>query len=367
MRRWSRLIAKFRFKLFRLMSIVLLGREGGQSIIGQCVSSDLEFANTKAVRDRILERRLLSDPTIQNYNITDVPKCWGAMFLRAAIFPRRFAYLLKDVVIGPDSGVIFAPPMRLLGGDGVIFIQSVAHPYFFFQSGIQEVMRSARKIEEDLPVCPMPTIGYYHELYEGLLHIIKARKVFGDIRILLAKQHPRYVDEMLCFVGINSNQIIASDYPVQCKRGVLIPRWSDCGENLKQDIWEFRDALISKLSNACVGTTKLYISRARSRRSLPNESEIERILARQGYRIAYFEEMSFVEQLKAIRASKTIVAPHGAGLSNMIVAEVGTKVVEIMTQGWANSCYGHLAESLGLAYSCLDADEGCLMERIRRL
>jgi hypothetical protein len=38
------------------------------------------------------------------------------------------------------------------------------------------------------------------------------------------------------------------------------------------------------------------------------------------------------------------------------VAKPGTKVVELMTQGWANNCYGHLASSLGLDYVCIDAD-----------
>ena len=108
--RLSQIVAKIRFKLFRLMSIILLGREGGQSVISQCTSSDLEFANTTTVRERILERRLLSQPAIQNYDLVDVPECWRAMFSRSAIFPRRFAYLLKDVAVGPESGVIFAPP-----------------------------------------------------------------------------------------------------------------------------------------------------------------------------------------------------------------------------------------------------------------
>ncbi len=213
----------------------------------------------------------------------------------------------------------------------------------------------------------MPTIGYYHEMLEGLLHVVKAQKVFGAIRILVPKKRPRYIDEMLDFVGVVSNQMIVSDQPVRCKRVVLIPRWSDCGENLKQDVCEFRDVLVSRLPEVCTGIDKLYISRAKSRRSLVNECEIERALAQKGYGIAYFERMSFAEQLKAIRAAKIVVAPHGAGLSNLIVAKEGTKVIEIMTQAWANSCYGHLSTLLGLDYTCIDADDESLLDRIDRL
>ena len=354
----SKFTAKVRFKMFRLISLILLGRKGGSSIIGQCVSSDIEFANTIAVRDKILERHLLSEAIVQNYNIEAVPDCWKTMFSRVAVFPRRFAYILKDVVIGPESGVIFSTAKRLLGNDGIIFIPSVCNHYFFFQCGIQEVMQRTRTINEMAPICPMPTIGYYHELLEGLLRVVKALNIFRTISVLIPAKRPRYIDEMLDFIGVKANHIVSSDCPVRVKKGILIPRWSDCGENLKEDVCEFRDFLVSRLPDDCNGAKKLYISRARSRRALPNEGEIEDILATRGFRIAYFEELTFPEQLMAIRAADIVISPHGAGLSNLIVAKPGTKVVEIMTQAWANSCYGHLASSLGLNYRCIDADAG---------
>lgn len=360
----SRISAKLRFKLFRFISILLLGREGGQSIIGQCISSDLEFANTKIVRDHILKRNAISGATVQNYQLEHIPECWKAMFCRTIVFPPRYAYVMKDVAIGPDSGVMFVPPRKLLGGDGVIFIPSVGNHYYFFMRGIQEVMRKARSINEALPVFPMPTIGYYHELLEGLLRVQKARECFGEIKILVPMIRPKYIDEMLEFIGVAADGIMYSDCPIIVPKGALIPRWSD---NLKEDICEFHDYLVSRLPGDCNGAAKLYISRARSRRSLPSEHEIEKVLADKGFSIAYFEDMSFVEQLKAVRAADVIVSPHGAGLANIIVAKPGTKVVEIMTQGWANSCYGHLASSLGLDYTCIDAGDGSLIERLTAL
>ena len=360
----SRIYAKLRFKLFRFMSIVLLGREGGQSVIGQCVSSDLEFANTETLRAHVLERRLISGAAVQDYRIENVPECWKTMFCRTIVFPPRYAYVVKDVAIGPDSGVMFVPPRKLTGGDGMILIPSVGSHYFFFMCGIQEVMRKARSIDEALPVFPMPTIGYYHELLEGLLRVQKARECFGEIKVLVPMARPKYIDEMLEFIGVSKDSIVHSDCPVMVRKGALIPRWSD---NLKADVCEFRDYLVSRLAGECNGAAKLYISRAKSRRSLPDEHKIEAALADRGFRIAYFEEMPFVEQLKAIRSANIIVSPHGAGLANIIVAKPGARVIEIMTQGWANSCYGHLAHSLRLDYSCIDADNGCLRRTIMQI
>ena len=171
----SKRIAKFRFKLFRLASLVLLGRVPGQSVIGHCTSSDLEFANSVAVRNRIKARVMLSEATVQTYEFSRVPECWKVMFLRTSVFSRRFAYLLSDVVVGPESGIVFSQSSKFIGTDGIIFLPSIGHHYFYMQSGIQETMRRARRIKESLPVCPMPTIGYYHEMFEGLLNVAKAQ------------------------------------------------------------------------------------------------------------------------------------------------------------------------------------------------
>ena len=363
----SRLISKIRYKIFRLISLLLLGREGGQSIVGQCVSIDLEFANTEFVRKRILDRKFLSNAVVQEYNLKNVPECWKTLFSRVALFSRRYAYILKDVVVGPDSGVIYVSPKKFCSGDGLVFIQSVCNHYFFFQSGIQEVMRSAKVTNIEFPVCPMPVIGYYHEMFEGLLHVMKARMILGNIKVLVSSRRPRYIDEMLGFIGVDSGDVVYSNSPLHVKKAVLIPRWSDCGENLKDDVCEFRDYLVSRLPQNITGAKKLYISRAKSRRSLPDEKGIEKILKGKGFEVAYFEDMSFVEQLKSIRAAEVIVSPHGAGLSNIIVAKPGAKVVEIMTQGWANNCYGHLSASLDLDYTCIDADEGSFMDWVENL
>ena len=367
---WNRLaraIIRIRFKLFRLMSIIFLGRECGQSIIGQCVVTDLEFANTESARRLILERKPISEACVQTYDLKDVPDCWRAMFSRCAVFPKRYAYLLQDVAIGPESGVMFAPSSRRLKGDGMIFVPSIGHHYFLFQCGIQEVMRSPKPIDDDTPLCPMPVIGYYHDLLEGLLHVVIAIKSFENVKVIVPERRPRYIDDMLDFIGLERGRIIASDRPVLAKRAALVPRWSDCGENLRGDISEFARFLVGKLPVEHSGADKLYISRLKSRRSIPNEREVERVLGKQGFRVAYFEEMPFSEQLLAMRSAKVIVAPHGAALANLIAANPDSKVVEIMTQGWANCCYGHLASSLGIDYTCVDADDEDLVQRLSAL
>jgi capsular polysaccharide biosynthesis protein len=105
--------------------------------------------------------------------------------------------------------------------------------------------------------------------------------------------------------------------------------------------------------------TQLYISRAHAyRRRLPHEDRIEALLQSAGFEIIYPEEMTLKEQIKVFSRAKTIVAPHGAGLSNMIWRTENCRIVEIFTPECLNDCYARLAVQLGFDYRYIIIHEG---------
>ena len=54
-----------------------------------------------------------------------------------------------------------------------------------------------------------------------------------------------------------------------------------------------------------------------------------------------------------------IVAPHGAGLSNMLLSRPGIYVVEVLCKGSSNFCYKHLSVRQGNYYRGIVAKSGC--------
>ena len=54
-----------------------------------------------------------------------------------------------------------------------------------------------------------------------------------------------------------------------------------------------------------------------------------------------------------------IVAPHGAGLSNMLLSRPGIYVVEVLCAGDANLCYEQLSVRQGNYYRGIGAASGC--------
>jgi len=91
----------------------------------------------------------------------------------------------------------------------------------------------------------------------------------------------------------------------------------------------------------------VYISRrsAADRRIL-NEDALIPMLERHGFEIVQPEHLSFDDQVRLFHRAKTILAPHGAGLSNILFAPPNASVIELSLANTRPYFY-YLADSLG--------------------
>lgn len=104
-------------------------------------------------------------------------------------------------------------------------------------------------------------------------------------------------------------------------------------------------------------TRRIYISRSRARfRRLLNEEEIWPLFENEGFERVYMEEMSFHEQVRMMRETNVLAAPHGAGLTNMMFCPEGAHVVEIACLGFPNPNFYAVASAMGHDYSIVSAD-----------
>lgn len=74
---------------------------------------------------------------------------------------------------------------------------------------------------------------------------------------------------------------------------------------------------------------KLYVSRTMSSRSPGNEAEVERALVSRGFLAIHPEMLPVAVQANLFSAAGMIVAPHGAGLTNIVFSRPGTRLVEL--------------------------------------
>jgi capsular polysaccharide biosynthesis protein len=100
------------------------------------------------------------------------------------------------------------------------------------------------------------------------------------------------------------------------------------------------------------GPERIYISRrSMACRRLVNEAELETRLENLGFVCLQPERMSVADQALSFGAARWVVAPHGAGLANLVFAPRGAKVIEILHPVNQTPCYQNLALACGLNYS----------------
>jgi len=99
---------------------------------------------------------------------------------------------------------------------------------------------------------------------------------------------------------------------------------------------------------------KLYLSRQdATARPMRNETAIIALMRKAGFEIIVPGSISFAEQIALFDQASHVVAPHGAGLTNILFCRPGTVVCELQMDAqihWALRC---LAAIRGLTYGCL--------------
>ncbi len=101
---------------------------------------------------------------------------------------------------------------------------------------------------------------------------------------------------------------------------------------------------------------RIYISRRDAgSRLFPNESEIQTVLSNHNFRIVELGRMSVAEQIALFSQASVVVAPHGAGLSNLVFSPPGTRVLEMLSADYFNVCYWALCQLCGHQHSRITA------------
>lgn len=112
-----------------------------------------------------------------------------------------------------------------------------------------------------------------------------------------------------------------------------------------------------KGSADAIGSRRIYISRARAaRRRLVNEDVIWPLLQARGFERVFMEDLAFEAQVRLMGEAEAVVAPHGAGLTNVIFAPEATAVVEIADLSFPNPNFYALSAAMGHRYWIVAAE-----------
>ncbi len=130
----------------------------------------------------------------------------------------------------------------------------------------------------------------------------------------------------------------------------LLPGWTGRATRRQIElISDFADRLPAAKSDT--PGERIFVSRALARRRrVSNEAEVAAGLAAIGFATVRLEELTWAEQAACFRRARVVVAPHGAGLANLVFCAPGTRIVECFQRSYVNECFWQIAAIRGLDY-----------------
>jgi capsular polysaccharide biosynthesis protein len=154
--------------------------------------------------------------------------------------------------------------------------------------------------------------------------------------------------ETLFKLGISGGKnlhLIQAEGPVLVKDAIVPTLFSNPIHSLGHVEW-LRKLLASEGVGNSFGE-RVYISRkdaVKGNRQILNEDALIALLERYDFTIVRLGDLTLKQQASVFRGARYVVAPHGAGLANIIHAEPGACFIEMQ----ANDAYTQVYWSLGL-------------------
>jgi hypothetical protein len=271
------------------------------------------------------------------------------------LYERRYVYRLDRTVASTASGATL-----MCGSTEPPFFvrESITWPFESILTHGLEVPEIAQAKERVSQGIVFPTTpNYYHWLIEDLPAVIRAAREAPGVPLLAYAGG--LTDRHRTMGALLGHEVHSAPVVVAIDQQVLAGRSSDSWFVHPTDA-----ELLSQTGrdltghNGSPGSDRLYISRRGTSRPLPGEERLEAELTQRGFTVLRLEEMTWIDQVRAFQQARVIVAPHGAGLANLVFTPPGATVVELTFGLHYNRCFEWVCHVTGHDYRKVDGDSG---------
>lgn len=209
--------------------------------------------------------------------------------------------------------------------------------------------------------------------FHGMVEVIPRLSLYIDflrnnpqIKILASKMRGRTA-ELFAILGLSKDRIISGT----CRSKLLyLPRPTKCGTANLQEIQVisllYRDYIKEKLKTDPRDKI-IFIRRSRNRKFIEHtaiELMVKETAKAHNLSFELFPDNpvpSLNKTMNMFHSAVMIIAPHGAGLSNVVFSQPGTYVIEgVCNPPHVNLCYRRLSNVLGHHWHGLHSQSGCL-------
>lgn len=279
---------------------------------------------------------------------------------------------LADATVYPPFGIVAAGGRlvrdtvrhsRMLasifpGGDGAAFQQAMGTPEMMLTGATPKV---ARRVPGHSFLLGFGVFeNYFNWTLRYASRIAMFQQMPADCRLAVPAPSKRYVADTLEFMGVAPERVDHLDAPLQFERLTLMSPFAIGRYELSPLMTQTLRGHPALAALPRGPRRRLYIPRHNvGMRRVLNENAVEATMKQLGFEVFDNAQHSVRDQARAFRDADFIVAPHGAGLANIVYCDPGTPVIEVVPEGYDQgvTSYRSLADLFDLHYAQLFARE----------
>ena len=214
--------------------------------------------------------------------------------------------------------------------------------------------------------------NYAHWMLDVLpkIKLLLSKMLISEIKNIYVTKLNKFQNQSFDFLGLKSfkiidpnifrhvkaDQIISVSHPYYFKK-----TWFYAQSNLPSWIIKFlRNDISKKVKSKKKGYKKIFIDRSDSLQNhskLINNNEVIKYLKSKRYKCLRLTELNLKDQISIFKNCNTIIAPHGAGLTNIAFCKKKTKVIEIIPKNNKNFLFKRISKINKLKYKSIYLDK----------
>jgi hypothetical protein len=222
-----------------------------------------------------------------------------------------------------------------------------------YLDALRTLWAPARRVEDGYLLTLQQCGNYYHWVCEVLpLALVLMRdERWGEMPVYVGADLPRFVFEYLRLLDLDRfcRPLPRGVYSANCLRVPTFPSLANSPS--PRHLIMLREACLKAVGPSREPRRRLCISRsdATARRVL-NEDQLLRTIDDLGFERVTLAGMSIVEQIRLFQSAEMVIAPQGAGNTNLLFAPADCVVTELLTPAIYTWSFMAVASTLGQLY-----------------
>ena len=311
---------------------------------------------------------LLPNKKVKNLKVSEINFING-------INIKKYKYKLYEIVNGKVF-TNYVENVSIISDNFLIKNASFQQINGFLKNSENEVLKSGipkflKKVNGSVAVLTQGASGH-HNYAHWLLDIVPKIKLISNLHSLNKIDYfyftrlNSFQRQTLKLLGVESNKFIDSNYKRYLMADKLIalshPYYFNKSFFISQSkiptwiIRYLRKEFLKKVNNQKKKIKKIFIDRSDSKNThckLINNEEIKKFLIKNNYNCIKLSELTFAEQVSVFKNCDNIIAPHGAGLTNIAFCAKDTKIVEIIPKNNSNKLFKRISRINNLNYKSI--------------